>query len=106
MKCIELFENIKQYWPSEFSLDDDTLNKQNVIYWELEAKIDSKNEHWLDISSWAFHQTLGIYSKLMIAEGRKKVLLCEVPVSIFNTQMLSNLENESWVKERGEYEPM
>lgn len=103
MKCFELYENIKKYWSSSVLLNEDTFETLNSIYWELESKIDQDSEHWLNVSSWAFHQTVWIYAKLQIDSGKKVIKVSEIPISLFNEQMLSNLEDESWIEEHQEY---
>lgn len=103
MKCSELFENIKKYWPNSVILNEDTFDTLNSIYWKLESKIDQTSEHWLNVSSWAFHQAIWIYAEQQIDSDKKLIKVSEIPVSLFNEQMLSNLEDESWVDERQEY---
>ncbi len=103
MKCSDLFEEIKKYWPRSVILNEDTFGTLNQIYWKLESKNDQTSELWLDVSSWAFHQSIWIYAKQQIDSDKKVLHISEVPMTLFNEQMLSNLEEESWVEVRKEY---
>lgn len=103
MKCSTLFENIKRYWPSELCIDENIEDQLNQLYWDADAKIDNMTEHWLSISSWAFHQAIGVYVEQQQAMGKNYLIVSEMPLILFNKQMLFNLQEECWIEERNEY---
>ena len=104
MKCSDLFETIKAHWPEELELNESTRSDLNTIYWDLESQINHETEHWLNVSSWAFHQALDVFVKQQISSGFKTVKLSEMPLSLFNKQMLFNLEEDGWEEELEQYE--
>lgn len=69
----------------------------------MDAKIENQTQHWLSLSVWAFHQSLGPFVQAEIAKGKKLISLHQVPMSIFNKQMLFNLKEQCWGKELSEY---
>lgn len=103
MKCSFLLEQIKEYWPSEIVVTNDLESQLNSIYWQLDAKIDCKTQHWLSLSAWAFHQALGPFVQAEIAAGKKEISLHQMPMKLFNKQMLFNLKEECWQREYSEY---
>jgi hypothetical protein len=104
MKCSDLFENIRKHWPDEIDLNDNVLEQLNPIYWSLESKIDHDNKPWLDISAWAFHQAIYIFSKQEMKQGLNKLIVSQMPMRLFNEQMIFNLSEDCWEKERQLYE--
>jgi hypothetical protein len=104
MKCSTLFENIKKYWPNELIVDETNPDQLNQLYWSVEAKIDHEKEHWLSVSAWAFHQAIDAFIESEIGSGKSVIQMSNMPMHLFNKQILFNLEDDDWKKERSEYE--
>lgn len=106
MDCAELFGNVKTYWPSSVALNEDTFDTLNLIYREFESKIAQDEESWLEVSSWAFHQTIWSFAEQQSYAGQKEIKISDIPISLFNEKMLSNLKDGSWAEERQKYVPL
>ena len=104
MKCSTLFEIIKQYWPSELIVDESNADQLNQLYWAIDSKIDHEKEHWLSVSAWAFHQAIDVFIKSEIANDKSVIQISNMPMNLFNKQVLFNLAEDDWEKERSEYE--
>ena len=74
------------------------------MYWEVEEKIDQKTEHWLSVSSWAFHQAIDTFIKSERESGKNVIQMSDMPMDLFNKQIFFNLDDDDWQKERLEYE--
>ena len=106
MKCSTLFENIKKYWPSELIVDVNITDEINKLYWDVYSKIDHKKEHWLEVSAWSFHQALCKFKEAEVANGKTVIQISNMPMELFNTQMLFNLGGDDcWKQELKEYQP-
>lgn len=103
MKCSVLLEQIKEYWPSAIIVTEDLDSQLNSLYWQVDAKIDDQTQHWLSLSAWAFHQSLEPFVQAEIAKGKKVILVHQIPMSLFNKQILFNLKEQCWEKELSEY---
>ncbi len=103
MKCSILLEQIKEYWPSELIVTEDLESQLNNLYWLADSKIDDQTQDWLSLSAWAFHQALEPFVQSEMAKGKKFISLHQLPMKLFNKQMLFNLEEKCWAKELSEY---
>ena len=104
MKCSTLFENIKKYWPNKLVIDENNPDQLNQLYWSVEEKIDHEKEHWLSVSAWAFHQAIDGFIDSEIASGKSVIQISQMPMQLFNKQVLFNLDDDDWKEERSEYE--
>ena len=104
MKCSTLFENIKKYWPNELVVDETNPDQLNQLYWSVEGKIDHEKDHWLSVSAWAFHQAIDGFIESEIARGKSVIQMSQMPMQLFNKQILFNLDDDDWKEERSEYE--
>jgi len=104
MKCITLIENIKQHWPNEIRIDESNPDQLNNLYWVIDSKIDDVKDPWLSVSAWAFHQALDIFIENEIDKGKSVIYISDILIQLFNTQMLFNLDEVCWEKEREEYQ--
>lgn len=104
MKCSDLFSLVKVRWPKTIALDSSTSDQLNSIYWEIDSTIDHQIDHWLDIGTWAFHQSICLIADDEMNKGACLLKLSKVPMEIFNQQMVFNLEEDCWAEERAVYE--
>ncbi|MBA3898085.1 MAG: hypothetical protein H0X36_13340 [Sphingomonadaceae bacterium] len=107
----EIYDNARVRWPPTFRIIRGRSNANVVItdpsdfdtYRDIEKSI-GPNDEWSQLSAWAFYQALGKEIRKSYEEGQLLVLTRNVPFGIFETQMKSNLADESWRDERIIYE--
>ena len=105
MKCSNLFKIVKGYWPSEIVVDMNLQDQINKLYWGVDSKIDHQKEHWLNLSAWSFHQALCKFKDVEVANGNLTIRISNIPIELFNDQMLFNLGGDDcWENEREEYQ--
>jgi hypothetical protein len=110
MRGSVLQKMVAQKWPSAITIRDGIkLGDQlylfktlNEIYEKIEQSYP--DDHWLTLGCWSFQQSLWKQAVKKFDAGEGFVLVSEVELEDFNAEVLSNLEDESWAKERSEYE--
>ena len=103
VSCSTLFDKVRGYWPEQVDINRESREIMTNFYWQLDSTIDHEKDHWLNIGCWAYHQALDTYMREQRKAGRVSVKPSEVPMSLFNKQMLFNLQEDSWEKERALY---
>ncbi|WP_054114276.1 hypothetical protein [Marinagarivorans algicola] len=100
----KLFDKTQALWPKV--LKQDTLLAQsslaqvlNDLYYRIEASI-SENDHWMQISIWAYYQALPKESNGEITDFSPH----DVDFDEFDRMMVQNLNgDECWAEERNIY---
>ncbi|CAM2871596.1 hypothetical protein [Pseudoalteromonas distincta] len=99
----ELFLKSKELWPTDINIGGELIEGQhlkgqdllNCMYQQIESTIDLSDD-WGQVSSWAFHQALTIYSRDRDSKFTKE----DVPFSIYDQMMLENLSGDDcWADE-------
>lgn len=109
-----LFERAKERWPRfmrvvptngfpSFVVEPCLV----VLHEGIQAACDPKGEwteedEWKGLANWSFHQALCAIAERSVAE--RSLDREEVTFEMFDERMRSNLLDECWLAERGQYE--
>jgi len=111
MKLESLYKQVLREWPEEIDISDGenrgddgflSLNLTSTFD-KLEKKIGIENP-WLEIGNWAFNQALWRNAKNNFTNDQFVVKRSDVTIEEFDKYLRSNLKDESWSKERKEYQ--
>jgi hypothetical protein len=111
MNVQNLYNLVRPLWPDNIDISDGkllensgfmSLNMSNV-YQKIEDSIDFEVEHWKNLGAWSFEQAVWKHAKECFENGVYVIELSNISLESFDFQVKSNLCEESWESERGQY---
>lgn len=110
----KLLKDVRSQWPKTIEFNA-SVNKHGEwepiweivrTYESLEEEIDSENEPWLCLANWCFNQAITATARLNYLSGKSLVCRDDVTLVEFDKRVVRNLQEDSWKKERSEYQAL
>lgn len=107
VKLAELYDRTVRLWPEAVNLvgcDDpaEPLWPLVAAYEEIEGRVGN-GDPWLEVSAWAFHQSLVETARAHLRRGHLVIRPVDVSLVLFEGYLSANLDDPSWAAEREVY---